>query len=115
MVKYPEQHDVARWPEMKVVFAEIFKGKTRAEWEKVFDGTDACVTPVLTPDEAAAYPHHVARGAFGELAGVVQPMAAPKFSRTPGVAGEPPVDVAGGLAALREWGLGEEEASFLGK
>jgi alpha-methylacyl-CoA racemase len=86
-VRFPEQNDRARWPEMKVEFARIFKGKTRADWEKVFDGTDACVTPVLTPDEAAVYPHMQSRAAFGEVAGVVQPMPAPRFSRTPGVGG----------------------------
>ncbi len=100
---------------MKVEFARIFKGKTRADWEKVFDGTDACVTPVLTPDEAAVYPHMQSRAAFGEVAGVVQPMPAPRFSRTPGAAGEKPAGEAEGLEAVRAWGLGEEETTFLRK
>lgn len=41
------QGDRGRWEEMKRVFEERFKSKTRAEWEEVFDGTDACCTPVL--------------------------------------------------------------------
>ncbi|KAK0627047.1 alpha-methylacyl-CoA racemase [Immersiella caudata] len=41
------QGDRAGWEEMRRVFAEKFKEKTRREWELVFDGTDACCTPVL--------------------------------------------------------------------
>ena len=39
--------DRGTWPEMKASFERIFKSKTRSEWENVFDGTDACCTPVL--------------------------------------------------------------------
>ncbi|KAI3400815.1 hypothetical protein diail_1504 [Diaporthe ilicicola] len=39
------------WGEMRRTFAEAFRGKTRDDWEKVFDGTDACCTPVLDYDE----------------------------------------------------------------
>ncbi|KAI0866082.1 CoA-transferase family III domain-containing protein [Xylaria cubensis] len=39
--------DRATWPEMKTTFETVFKSKTRSEWEKVFDGTDACCLPVL--------------------------------------------------------------------
>ncbi|KAG8163354.1 hypothetical protein KVR01_006651 [Diaporthe batatas] len=35
------------WPEMKAVFGRSFGSRTRSEWEAVFDGTDACCTPVL--------------------------------------------------------------------
>lgn len=41
------REDRKTWPEMKYTFTKLFKGKTRAEWEKVFDKTDACCTPVL--------------------------------------------------------------------
>jgi alpha-methylacyl-CoA racemase len=39
------------WPKLKEFFTRIFKTKSRAEWEAVFDGTDACCTPVLMQDE----------------------------------------------------------------
>lgn len=39
------------WPEQKDAFTKLFKTKTRSEWEKIYDGTDACVTPVLTQAE----------------------------------------------------------------
>ncbi len=36
--------------------------RARAQWEATFKDVDACVTPVLTPAEALAHPHHQARG-----------------------------------------------------
>lgn len=36
---------------MKEVFSTKFQSRDRAEWESIFDGTDACCTPVLTQDE----------------------------------------------------------------
>ncbi len=50
---FPKQMDRATWPAMKQRVAAVFKTKTRAEWTAIFDVLDACVTPVLTPDEAA--------------------------------------------------------------
>ena len=44
------------WPAMKERFAAIFKTKTRDEWTPIFDGTDACVAPVLSPWEAHRAP-----------------------------------------------------------
>ncbi|WP_157219189.1 CaiB/BaiF CoA transferase family protein [Flavisphingomonas formosensis] len=102
---FPRQHDVAAWPAMKVRFAEIFASRTRREWEEVFGSKDACVTPVLSPDEAAAHAHARARGLFGEVAGVMQPMPAPRFSRTPGAIACPP--------PAAELGLNEIDPSWL--
>lgn len=48
------RHDRAQWPEMRALFEETFRRKTRAEWEAVFDGTDACCTPVLEYAELEA-------------------------------------------------------------
>ncbi|CAK4017447.1 Isopenicillin N epimerase component 2 [Lecanosticta acicola] len=39
------------WPDQRNAFTKIFKSKTRQEWENIFDGTDACVTPVLSQEE----------------------------------------------------------------
>ncbi|KAF2203791.1 CoA-transferase family III [Delitschia confertaspora ATCC 74209] len=50
----PDRADRSNWPALKHIFANKFKSKTRAEWEKTFDGTDACVTPVLTQRELEA-------------------------------------------------------------
>ncbi|MEJ2459207.1 MAG: CaiB/BaiF CoA-transferase family protein [Novosphingobium sp.] len=77
------QQDRDRWPEMAALFADRIAQRTRDEWAQVFDGTDACVTPVLNWDEAARHPHNVARHTFAERAGVVQPSPAPRMSSTP--------------------------------
>ena len=67
-------------------FTAIFASKTQAEWCKIFDGTDACVTPVLSLDEAAEHPHNRERSAFMKnQQGEVEPVVAPRLSKTPGV------------------------------
>lgn len=47
----------ADWPKLKEFFAGVFKMKSRKEWEDIFDGTDACCTPVLTHAELEAQGH----------------------------------------------------------
>lgn len=81
---FPAQMDRARWPEYSQRVAEVIRTRTRDEWMAVFDGTDACVAPVLSMDEAPGHPHNLARGTFVEAFGVVQPGPAPRFSRTAG-------------------------------
>lgn len=81
----PEQADRTdpkRWGELRELIAERFATRTRDEWSQVFDGTDACVAPVLSLTEAAKHPHLADRGTFVEIGGVVQPAPAPRFSRT---------------------------------
>lgn len=75
----PDQLDRGSWPELKRRFSAIAATRTRDEWIAIFAGTDACVSPVLTPLEAVADPHNVARGTFVEVAGIVQPAPAPRF------------------------------------
>lgn len=62
--------------------AERFSARTRDEWARIFHGTDACVTPVLTYHEALSYPHLVQRGTFERVSGIDMPRPAPRFSRT---------------------------------
>ena len=80
---YEAQADQARWPELKAELAAVIKQKTRAEWAAVFDGTDACFSPVLTALEAIDHPHNQARNTYQEVDGYMQPAPAPRFSRTP--------------------------------
>lgn len=93
----PGQHDNARWPELRRRFAERFAQRTMAEWAKVFEGTDACVAPVLSMTEAPAHPHLAARGTYVDVGGVVQPAPAPRFSAGGGSA-EPAGLVPGAIA-----------------
>jgi alpha-methylacyl-CoA racemase len=100
------QHERQRWPEMRERFSSVFKTKTRDEWCKVFEGSDACFAPVLSWSEARRDAHNVARKAYVEVAGVEQPAPAPRFSRTPGgVRRSPPERGEGGRAALADWGF----------
>jgi alpha-methylacyl-CoA racemase len=102
----PPQHERARWPEMRALLASAFKQKTRDEWSAVFEGSDACVAPVLSFSEARRHPHNVARASFITRANVEQPAPAPRFSTTPAaVRRDPPERGAGGREALAEWGL----------
>jgi alpha-methylacyl-CoA racemase len=86
----PGRDDPANWPVLRARFAEIFATRTRDEWARVFDGTDACVTPVLRFDEVARHPHAAARGAIIDVDGVTQAAPAPRFSRTAPAAPTPP-------------------------
>jgi len=80
----PHQYDMGKWPEMTERFADVFKTKTRDEWAEIFDGTDACVAPVLGLDELANHPHNRERGLIVHVDGIPQPSPAPRLSRTPG-------------------------------
>lgn len=60
----PDRDDPASWPELTTVLAEAFDAQPRSHWESVFDGTDACVTPVLDFEEAVTHPHVAARGSL---------------------------------------------------
>jgi alpha-methylacyl-CoA racemase len=92
------------------VFTEKFLEKTRDEWCKVFEGSDACFAPVLTFSEARAHPHNVARKTFTHSGKVDQPAPAPRFTRTPGaIRRAPPERGEGGGEALRDWGFSEKE------
>jgi alpha-methylacyl-CoA racemase len=83
----PPQYDRSGWPVLRERFAERFATRTRDEWTAVFAGSDGCVAPVLSPAEAPAHPHNVARGTFADVGGLVQPAPAPRFGRT--AAGQP--------------------------
>lgn len=79
------QHDRSRWSEQSRALAEIFASRTRAEWEKLFDGRDACVTPVLSLAEAATRPELRERETFVDWDGIAQPAPAPRLSDSPAV------------------------------
>lgn len=91
-----DQNDPATWPARRALYAQVFARKTRDEWMAIFEGTDACVAPVLDWDEVEHHPHNAARGTFLRVDGVMQAAPAPRFDRTPaampGVPGAPGQD-----------------------
>jgi alpha-methylacyl-CoA racemase len=97
------------WPAMQQALREIFATRTRQQWCELLENTDACFAPVLSLSEAPAHPHNRARGTFVELAGVIQPAPAPRFSTTPSSIQWPPAPVnRGARQALKDWGVGEK-------
>jgi alpha-methylacyl-CoA racemase len=79
----PNGEDKETWPALREALSKGFLSKGRDEWMRVFNGSDACVSPVLSMAEAPNHPHNVDRGLFEEVDGVVQPVPAPRFSGTP--------------------------------
>lgn len=75
----PDQYDRAGWPELRLRFGIAFAERTRAEWEIVFAGTDACVTPVLSLADAPEHPQNVARHVFGGPPGHRLPNPTPRI------------------------------------
>jgi alpha-methylacyl-CoA racemase len=108
-IEVPDRYDPARWPELRKVLADAFATRTQAEWTAVFDGTEACVAPVLPP--GGTHPHLEARGVFAEHDGVRQPVPAPRFSRTPTSLGTPPSRPGRHTReALADWGIEDVDA-----
>ncbi len=84
----PAQMDQSTWPAMKEKFASVFGGRSRDEWCAIFDGTDACVAPILAIDEVSSHPHSVERESFvAGVSGSPAPAPSPRLLRTPGRAG----------------------------
>jgi alpha-methylacyl-CoA racemase len=81
--EFGAQFDRTRWPLLAARLQAVFSTRSRDEWCRLFDGSDACVTPVLSPDEVTSHPHNESRATFGMRDGVPVPAPAPRFSRTP--------------------------------
>lgn len=72
------------WPRQRALIAETIGARARDEWLETFASLDACVAPVLGPDDAAAHPQLVARDVYQDVGGLVHPTPGPRFSKTPG-------------------------------
>jgi alpha-methylacyl-CoA racemase len=101
-------------PDLRQTLEKLFKTRTRDDWCKLLEGTDACFAPVLTMEEAPRHPHNAARNSFVEVGGVVQPAPAPRFSRTPAARPAPPQEIgADAPAVLQSWGIAKEKIATL--
>jgi alpha-methylacyl-CoA racemase len=110
----PPQDDRSQWESLTQRVAEIIRTRSRAEWLEVFQGTDACVTPVLSLGEAPDHPHNRKRGTFVEIGGRMEPAPAPRFSRTPAGAPSPtPEPGVHPIGDLVRWGIPESEIAAL--
>jgi crotonobetainyl-CoA:carnitine CoA-transferase CaiB-like acyl-CoA transferase len=77
---FQQQYTRKLWPDLTQRLVEIFSSRPRDHWAKLFDGSDACVAPVLSPDEATAHPMNAARRSWRQTDGTLQAAAAPRFS-----------------------------------
>lgn len=111
---FSPQMDPSRWPEYSARIAQAVSSRTRDEWMAQFEGTDACVAPVLSMTEAPLHRHNVARATFETAFGVLQPSPAPRFSRTPGaIRSAPPEPGAHTRSALADWGMPSDDIETL--
>nr|WP_026198018.1 CaiB/BaiF CoA-transferase family protein [Sciscionella marina] len=100
------RRDPAEWPRLREEIATAFAAKTRQDWTELFEGTDACVAPVLSLAEAPHHPHLAARKAFIDVDGVRQPAPAPRFGATPPPSPSPPTPSGKDTRqVLLDWGV----------
>lgn len=112
--EFDHQMDPAYWPSLNARLTEIFRSKTREEWNALLEGTDVCYAPVLDLDEAPRHSHNLFRKSFETIEGIVQPAPAPKFSRTPGeIQGPPPAIGEHSESGLKSWGVTDHEIEKL--
>lgn len=109
---FTHMRDPAAWPELRAKLAALLATQPRDHWAALFEGSDACVSPVLDWNEAPQHPQAQAREAFVEVAGVVQPAPAPRMSATPAPAPRPAVAPGShSVEILAEWGLPAAQVS----
>lgn len=83
---FEAQYDRAQWPRQTDRLAALFATRPVQHWSRLFEGSDACVAPVLSPQAAASDPHMAARGVWSGAGETLQPAPAPRFdgdARTP--------------------------------
>lgn len=90
------------WPERIGEAGAIFAGRDRLDWVSHPLSAQACITPVLSMDEARDHQQNRAAGLFTSHGDITQPNPAPQFSRTPGHA-PGPADSAALDEITRRW------------
>jgi alpha-methylacyl-CoA racemase len=101
----PDHADRQNWQGIEQALSRAFVTRTRDEWAAHFVGSDACVTPVLAPDEIGNEPQ-IRHRHPGVGPHAVPPM--PRLTRTPALAGDTDLSDQS-RAVLAEAGLSEEE------
>ncbi len=105
----PDRWNANNWPGLRAIFEAAFAKRPRDAWAELFAKTDACVTPVLSMEEAPDHPHNVFRKTFVPGGAGPQPSPAPRFSRdAPEIAGPPATAGTESEAILREYGFSDE-------
>ncbi|MDP5217535.1 CaiB/BaiF CoA-transferase family protein [Ruegeria sp. 2205SS24-7] len=76
---FARQFDRTLWPRLNERLGAIFGQQSRDYWADLFAGSDACVAPVLSPDEAMSHPANQHRHTWHEMDGILQAAPAPRF------------------------------------
>lgn len=107
---FDHQFDRSLWPARSRQIATVIQTRSRDDWMEIFDPLDACVTAVLTLDEAAEHPANRERDLLAIRDGSLQPMPAPRFNRTPSAVWRSPSapgadseDIRAALAGGEQW------------
>ena len=102
--------DRARWPWIHAELEALIATRSRDDWVALFEGEEACVTPVLSLAEAANSAQALARGMVSKHHGIRQIGIAPRLSATPGAIAAPPVAPGADSAEiLADLGFSESE------
>jgi alpha-methylacyl-CoA racemase len=108
------QHDREHWPALRARMSAIFKTRTRAEWCAILEGTDSCVTPILTLEEAPHHPQMTSRNTFNYAGEHPRPGAAPRFRDADSGNGRTAQDTGSETdAILRKYGFADHEIRLL--
>src|SRR5450830_548588 len=110
---FKEQWSQKEWPVLRSKLEALFKTRSRDQWCELLEGTDVCFAPVLDFAEATRHPQHVARRTFLEPDGITHPAPAPRFTRTPGLAGAVPRVGQHTLEVLNELGYSDSDIATL--
>jgi acetyl-CoA hydrolase len=111
---FSRPYDPTTWATGRERIAQTFATESQAHWCRIFEGSDACVTPVLDPREAASHKHLGARGVYAVRDGMLQANPAPRFSAAPAVVPGPvPIPGQDWLPILLDYGLSGNESKSL--
>lgn len=103
--QYPDYLNPSSWTDRSVRLANIVRGRSMRDWEAAFADRDACVTPVLSLEEAANSELNSQRGSLINRETSIQPHPAPRFSRSQTRVPNDMLSDADFSAALAEWGF----------
>ena len=78
--EFSDQFDKSAWSKLCSRLETLFATRDRRDWEHVFEGSDACCAPVLTPEESLSHPINSARKVWHNVDGVLQAAPAPRFA-----------------------------------
>lgn len=78
-VAIDQRYDPSSWKTLAERFERVIGSRTLGACTRIFANCDACVAPVLSPEQAATHPHLASRETWVMLDGQLQARSAPRF------------------------------------